>query len=106
MDDHEEFKVIHLSRANKVVNVDNSALGTDVACLVSIKDIIRNALLIKVHSVILVHNHPSGSLEPSIADIELTDKLKRAFGFFDMKVLDHIIITREGYYSFSDNGKL
>ena len=56
--------------------------------------------------MVLVHNHPSGSLKPSRADEELTTKIKEAAKYFDIKVLDHLIITSEGYYSFADEGLL
>lgn len=72
MDDHEEIKVLHLNRNNQVVNVDNLTSGSDTASIVPIKDIIRNALLIKVHSIILFHNHLSGNLKPSQQDISIS----------------------------------
>ena len=104
MDDHEEFKIIHLNRSNHVVNVDESWKGTDTSCLVSIRDLARNVILIKCSAVILCHNHPSSNLKPSIADQQLTDKIIQALSFFDIKVLDHIILTRESYSSFADKG--
>jgi len=57
-------------------------------------------------NIILCHNHPSGSLKPSRADEELTKKIEEAAGYFDIKVLDHIIVSEEGYYSFADEGLL
>lgn len=104
MDNHEEVKVLHLNRNNEVVNVDKLTSGSDTASIVPIKDIIRNALLIKVHGIILFHNHPSGNLKPSKADISITKKLRDAGAFFDIKLLDSIILTRESYYSLADNG--
>jgi len=57
-------------------------------------------------NIILCHNHPSGNLKPSVADEQLTAKIKKAAQYFDIKVLDHIIITSESYYSFADEGLL
>ena len=106
MDDREEFKILHLNRNNLICNVDEIGQGTDTGILIDTKTVVRNALQIKVHGVILSHSHPSGSLRPSQADRDLTKKLKEAFAFFDITVLDHIIMTRESYYSFADEGIL
>lgn len=104
MDDHEEVKIIHLNNANEVVNVHHSTSGTDNGSLFDLKDILRKALLIKTSSIIMVHNHPSGTLWPSDADKNVTKKLKNAGDLIDIKLLDSIIITRESYYSFADEG--
>ena len=104
MDDHEEVKVIHLNRKNQVVNVHHLSSGTDSGCLISIKDILRHAILIKTCSIILVHNHPSGNLNPSEADKHISNKLREASKLMDIPTLDSIIISREGYYSFADEG--
>lgn len=106
MDDVEHVKVIHLNRNNKVVNVHHLSSGTDCGALISVKDIMRHAILIKTHALILVHNHPSGTLKPSNADIEITEKVKNGARLLDLQLLDHLIITREGYYSFADEGLL
>lgn len=106
MDDHEEFKVVHLNNSNGIVNIDHVSSGTDTATVVSVKDLVRNTLLIKCHAVILAHNHPSGNLNASQADLNLTTKIKKALEYFDIRVLDHIILTREGYRSLADNGQL
>ena len=106
MDNHEEVKVIHLNRKNQVVNVHHLSSGTDSGCLISIKDILRQAILIKTSCLVLVHNHPSGNLNPSEADKHISKKLKEASRLVDIPTLDSIIITREGYYSFADEGLL
>ena len=106
MDDHEEFKVLHLNRNNLVVNVDHVSVGSDTGTLVPVKDIVRNALLIKTHGILLFHNHPSSNIKPSQQDIEITKKIKTAAEYFDIKLLDHIILTRESYYSFADQNIL
>ena len=106
MDDHEEFKIIYLNNNSNVVNVDHVSVGGLTGTLVDIRLVVRNALQITISAVILVHNHPSSTLKPSSADKELTEKLKTAFGYFDIKVLDHLIITREAYFSMADEGLL
>ena len=106
MDNHEEFKVLHLNNANGVVNIHTVASGTESGVLVSIKSIMRNALLSSCSSILISHNHPSGRLVPSQADKHLTEKLKKACEVMDLKLLDHIIVTRESYYSFADEGIL
>lgn len=106
MDNHEEFKIIHLNRTNGVVNIEHHTKGTDTASLASVKDIIRNALLIKCHGIIIVHNHPSGTLKPSQQDIALTKKIKTAANYFDIALLDHLVLTRESFFSFADESIL
>ena len=106
MDDHEEFKVLHLNRNNLVVNVDHVSSGSDTGTMVPIKDIVRNALLIKTHGILLFHNHPSSNTKPSDQDIEVTKKIKTAAAYFDIALLDHIILTRESYYSFANENIL
>lgn len=103
MDDHEEVKVLHLNRSNHVVNVQHLTSGSDCGSLVPIKDILRSAILIKVSSIILFHNHPSGNLNPSEADKQISIKLKEACKLIELSLLDSVILTREGYYSLSDN---
>ena len=106
MDDHEEFKVLHLNNSNGVINIHHATKGTDTACVVSVKDIMRNAILTSSKSLILIHNHPSGGLKPSQADRNLTEKVKKACAVMDLNLFDHIIVTRESYYSFADEGDL
>lgn len=106
MDDVEQVKVIHLNNSNQVVNVHHLSSGTDTGCLISIKDVLRQAILIKTNGIIIVHNHPSGNLKASRADIDVTTKLASAAKLMDLKLLDHIIITRESYLSLVDEGLL
>ncbi len=103
LDNHEEVKVIHLNRNGSIVNIQHVTSGSDSGCMVPIKDILRQAILIKVNSIILFHNHPSGNLKPSIPDIEISKKLREACKLIDIQLLDSIIITRESYYSLADN---
>jgi DNA repair proteins len=68
--------------------------------------ILKKALEEDATSIVLCHNHPSGSLQPSKADEDLTKKIKDAAGYFDIRILDHIIVSEEGYFSFADEGML
>lgn len=104
MDDHEEVKVLHLSNLNGVVNVHEVASGSEVGTIVPVKMILQQALLIKTSALIMVHNHPSGKLEASTADKQITDKLKKACEICDLRLLDSLIITRESYLSMADEG--
>jgi DNA repair protein RadC len=106
MDDHEEFKVLHLNRANHIVNIHEASKGTDAACIVSIKDIMRQAILMKTHAIIVAHNHPSGGLKASDEDIKISKKIREASKLFDINLLDSLILTREGYLSLADNGDI
>lgn len=106
MDNHEEFKILHLNNSNKVVNVHHLSKGGETGTCIDVKLAVREALQISTKAVILSHNHPSGTLRPSEADKSLTQKMKTAFGYFDIKVLDHIILTRESYLSMADEGLL
>ena len=106
MDNHEEVKIIHLNRSNGVVNVHELSKGGMHSSIVDIRLILREALQISCVGVVLVHNHPSGNLKASQIDKEITQKLKKACELVDIALLDHIIITREGYLSFADTGLL
>lgn len=103
---HEEFWIILLDRRSKVISVEEIHIGGMSAMVVDPKIIFQRALERKASSVILSHNHPSGSPSPSIEDIRLTEKVKLAGNYIDIKVLDHIIIGDGAYYSFADEGKI
>lgn len=100
----EEFKVLFLNRANKVLGCYNVSTGGMTGTVADPRLIFMAAIKSAACSLILCHNHPSGSLKPSRADEELTQKIKGAGQFLDIKVLDHLIICSEGYYSFADEG--
>jgi len=99
----EEFKVILLNTAKRVLGIVDISLGGLMHVSVDIKVVIAVALKAGATGMILAHNHPSGTLKPSSQDIALTRKIFDAAKLFDIEVLDHIIITSEGFYSFSDN---
>ncbi|MEO0571969.1 MAG: JAB domain-containing protein [Bacteroidota bacterium] len=106
MDNHECAKVIHLSRSNGVVNVHHCSQGDESGTMIPTRLILQQALLIKTSAIILAHNHPSGKLKPSEADLKISGKLKSACALLDIQFLDSLILTREGYYSMADNGDL
>ncbi|HVF95903.1 MAG TPA: DNA repair protein RadC [Flavisolibacter sp.] len=103
---HEVFAVIFLNRANKINDFRIISEGGITGTVADPRIILKKALEQDAVSLILCHNHPSGSLKPSRADEELTHKIKEAAKYFDIKVLDHLIVSDDGYYSFADEGIL
>lgn len=102
----EEFKIIVLNRANKVLGVADISLGGVSGCVVDPKVVFQTALAANASSIVLSHNHPSGNLKPSEADLQITRKCKEAGKFLDLPILDHIILTKDGFFSFADEGVL
>jgi DNA repair protein RadC len=102
----EEFYVLFLNRANQVLAITKVSEGGTCGCLVDPKRVFQTALKVNSQSLILSHNHPSGNTRPSEADIQLTRKLKEGGLMLDIAVLDHLILTSEGYLSFADEGLL
>lgn len=102
----EEFKILLLNRANEVLGFYVISKGGVSGTVVDAKLVFVSALKALSTGIILIHNHPSGNLRPSLADIDLTMKLLKGGKLLDISVLDHIIITKEGYYSFADEGKM
>ena len=102
----EQFKVLLLNRANKVLDIYEVSTGGITGTVADPRLIFAAALKANACAMIISHNHPSGNLKPSRQDEELTAKLKQAGQFLDIKVLDHLIITTETYYSFEDEGIL
>ena len=101
---HEVFAVLFLNRANKINHFEIVSEGGMTGTVADPRIILKKALEEDAVSLILCHNHPSGSLKPSRADEELTTKIREAARYFDIKVLDHIIVSEDGYYSFADEG--
>ena len=97
-----EFKVLLLNRANRVIGIVPISVGGTAGTIADPKVIYVSALKANAASIILAHNHPSGNLKASHADIELTKKLKNAGLFLDLPILDHIILTKDGFLSFAD----
>lgn len=106
MELQEEFKVLLLNRANRVTGVYEASAGGITGTVADTRLILAAAIKSLSVYIVLAHNHPSGNLKPSRADEELTQKIKEAGKYHDITVLDHIIISSEGYYSFADEGLL
>jgi DNA repair protein RadC len=102
----EVFVVLFLNNANKINHFEIISEGGFTATVADIRVILKKALLHNAIQIILCHNHPSGNLQPSMADKELTLKMKEAANYLDIKLLDHIIVSDEGYFSFADEGFL
>jgi len=102
----EVFAIVFLNRANKINHFEIVSEGGITGTVADPRIILRKALEEDAVSIVLCHNHPSGSLKPSRADEEITRKIKEASAFFDITVLDHIIVSDGGYYSFADEGLL
>lgn len=103
---HEVFAVVFLNRSNKINHFEIVSEGGITGTVADPRIILRKALEHEAVSIVLCHNHPSGNLKPSRQDEELTNKIKLAAQYFDIKVLDHVIVSNEGYYSFADEGML
>lgn len=102
----EIFAVLFLNRANRMISLETISEGGITGTVVDIRIILKKAVLHDAVSIVLCHNHPSGNLQPSRADEIITYKIKEAAAFFDIRLLDHIIVSIDGYYSFADEGKL
>ncbi len=102
----EEFKIILLNRAHRVLGIVPISVGGTAGTICDPKVIYVTALKCNAASIVLVYNHPSGNLRPSQADIELKRKLKSAEQFLDLPIIEHIILTKEGYLSFADEGMM
>lgn len=102
----EEVKVLLLNRANKVLGVYELSKGGVSQATVDIKIILSVALKCHASGLILAHNHPSENIKPSFVDLSITKKLRRACKHLDLTLLDHLIISKTEFYSFSDEGKL
>ena len=100
----EEVKIILLNRSNKVLGIYSLAKGGLTSCIVDVRIILSIALKTLATGIILFHNHPSGNLKPSKADLDITKKLKNFCDLLDISLLDHLIITKDNYFSFADEG--
>ncbi|MCO7186086.1 JAB domain-containing protein [Tenacibaculum sp. XPcli2-G] len=100
----EEFKVLLLNRNNQVLGIYPLSKGGTTSSIVDVKLLFSVALKSNTHGIILAHNHPSGNLNPSNPDKSITTKIINASKLLDVKILDHIIVTKDDYYSFADNG--
>ncbi|MBZ4192352.1 RadC family protein [Niabella beijingensis] len=103
---HEVFAVIFLNQKNAVIHFEIVSEGGITGTVADPRIILKKALEKNAVGIILAHNHPSGNLSPSRADAFLTNKIREAAAFMDIRVMDHIIVSDEGYYSFADEGML
>ena len=102
----EEFKVLLLNRSNETLGVYSLSKGGITGTVVDIRLLFGVALKCNSTSIIVAHNHPSGKLEASESDLLLTRKIKSCSEFLDVALLDHLILTKNGFYSFANEGKL
>lgn len=103
---NEEFWILMLNRANHIISRHRVSIGGVAGVVVDAKMVFKPAIEALASSIILIHNHPSGNLKPSKADIELTRKLRKAGESLDIVVADHVIVAQTGYYSFADEGMM
>ena len=103
---HEEFWILYLNNSNKIIKKNQLSKGGITGTLVDVRLVLKTALEYGATSLILCHNHPSGALKPSQADKDITQKLKKGAQSLDIKVLDHLIITEQSYFSFADEDLL
>jgi DNA repair protein RadC len=102
----EQFVVLYLNRANRVLAAYEVSRGGMTGTVADPRLILSTALKVTAVGMVVAHNHPSGSLKPSQADIQLTDKIKDAGKLLDIQLVDHLILTPDEYYSFADEGKI
>jgi DNA repair protein RadC len=103
---HEEFWILLLNRSNKIIRTELVGRGGVSGTVADVRLILKSAVEHLASSIVLSHNHPSGNLQPSKEDINLTQKVKQAAALFDIQVIDHIIVGDANYYSFADEGLL
>ena len=104
--DHEELWVIYLNQSSRILGVAQINKGGIASTEVDVRIVLQQAVVKKSTQIILCHNHPSGSIRPSKADIQLTEKTRKAAYLLDVVLVDHIIIHRERYFSFVEEGML
>lgn len=100
----EEFKALFLNKANRVIGISSITLGGINHTIMDFRILFGVALKVVASGVIVAHNHPSGTLRPSESDIKVTQNIRDAGKLLGIDLIDHLIITKENYYSFKDNG--
>lgn len=103
---HEEFWVLYINNSNTIIAKEQISKGGLTATLVDVRVLFKRAIETTCVAIIICHNHPSGKLKPSEADVVLTEKIENSAKILDIKLLDHLIITQKSYFSFADEGKL
>lgn len=104
--EHEEFWILLLNRGNKVLNMTRISSGGITGTVIDIRMIFKIAIELNATGVVLAHNHPSGNLKPSEQDVKVTHQIREAGLIFEIPVIDHLIVSEKGYYSFADEGNL
>lgn len=103
---YEEFWILLLNRANRMIEPVKISQGGMSGTVVDVRIVLRNAILKQASSVIICHNHPSGNTKPSQQDIDITRKIKEAGTLMDIKLFDHLIVADKAYFSFADEGMI
>ena len=106
IDIYESFFAVYLNQSNNTIGWYKVSQGGITGTVADPRLILKKALDILATGIVICHNHPSGTLKPSLADEQITKKLKDGCSYFDIRLLDHIILTEDGYYSFMDEGIL
>lgn len=101
---NEEFWVLYLNQGNRVIKLEQISRGGISQTSVDVRIVMKKGIELMATAMILAHNHPSGNLQASQADINLTKKLKEAGNFLDIQILDHLIVAQKSFYSFADDG--
>lgn len=103
---HEEMWAIYLNRRNAIIHSERLTAGTSTASLFDVRKLLKMALLENAEGIIICHNHPSGNLTPSAQDDNVTRQAAAACATLSLPLLDHVIVTADGYFSYRDNGRL
>lgn len=106
IDYKETFKVLYLNQASQVVGCFTLSQGGITATYVDVRNVMQGALLTNAVAIVLAHNHPSGNTRPSREDDRITNQVTKAGELLNIRVLDHIIFTREQFYSYADEGRI
>ena len=106
MDIYESFFCVYLNQGNNTIGWYKVSQGGITGTVADPRLIVKKALEVLATGLVICHNHPSGTLKPSTADEQITQKIKEGCKYFDIRLIDHIILTEDGYYSFNDEGIL
>lgn len=104
--DRESMLSLYLNNSNRTLGYGICSVGGYTGTLIDLRILLKEALLASATGIILCHNHPSGNLKPSQADLSITNKVKKAAELIDVKLLDHLILSEDEFFSFADDGKL
>lgn len=103
---HEEIWALFVNRQNQIIGKMRISQGSSVASVFDLKKVIKNALMARAEGIVLCHNHPSGNLRPSPDDDRITRKLREACDTLELRLLDHVIVTTDGFYSYSSSSAI